>query len=274
MPLPLTIIAPRGPFAALAPGELWAHRGLLGILMRRDLAVRYRQTVLGIAWAVLQPALLALAFALVASRFGVRDQGGMPYWLFALAGLCAWMPFAHAMVHASASLVENERLITRVWFPRALLPLSAVAGGAVDALVAATLIPLALLATGHALSWTLLLLPLVLAAPLLVALAAGLWLSALNARFRDVRYVLPFLSQALLLASPVAWPLASLPDPLRGVAACNPLAGAIELVRWAALGGAPPDPATLAASAITGLILLLGGALWFSHAERQLVDRI
>jgi lipopolysaccharide transport system permease protein len=257
--------------ASVSLRDLWAYRELLGLLAWRDIAVRYRQTALGILWALLQPLLMMALFTVVLGRLGRGGPSPGQYALLAFCGLVPWQLIAYAVTNSANSLVSAERLITKVYFPRLIIPLASVVAGAVDFLVAFALL-LVLLGLGgvrpglHAFG-----LPLVVLLVLLVALAVAVGLSALVVRYRDVRHTLPFLAQLGLLASPIGYPLSFLPESLRGWAALNPMTGVAEGFRWALLGQPCPATELLVAFLVSATGLLLGLAYFF-RVERTLAD--
>jgi lipopolysaccharide transport system permease protein len=272
---PLTVIEPQRGWAGLALGELWAYRELLFFLIWRDIKVRYKQTALGAAWAVLQPLFTMLVFSLFFGRLaGIRPPGGIPYWAFVYVGLVPWTFFANGMSQASDSLVGNANLIRKVYFPRLAVPVGTVLAGLVDFGLAfgALLAALLVWGGGIALAPRLLLLPLFLLLALVTALAVGIWLSAVNVQFRDVRYVVPFLVQIWMFVTPVLYPSALISHPLlRAAYGLNPMAGVVEGFRWALLSAEPPGPMLLV-SALAAMALLVGGALFFRRMERTFAD--
>jgi lipopolysaccharide transport system permease protein len=253
---------------------LWRFRELLYFLVWRDLKVRYKQTLLGAAWGVLQPVANMLVLTLVFGMFVRMPSEGYPYPAFAYAGVIAWGYLAASVAAASTSLVSDQALLTKIWFPRLVLPLASVVRPAVD-LALSTLVALALLAWyGIAPTWRLLALPAWAALAAATALALGLWLSALHVRFRDVQHVVPLLLQLWMFASPVAYPVALVPEGWRWLYTLNPGAQVVEGVRWSLLGkpdaiadGLPVVSAAVAAA-------LLGGAVFFRRMERSFADVI
>lgn len=252
--------------------ELWEARELLVFLVWRNLKARYQQTFLGAAWAVLQPVLTMAIFSVFLGRLARVPSDGLPYPLFAFCGLVPWTYFANSLTLAANSLVEHERMLSKVYFPRLVLPLSWVATGLVDLLLAMCVL-LALMAfygvTPTAGFWAL---PLFLALAAGTALGAGLWLATLNVRYRDVKYAIPFLVQVWLFSTPVVYPSSLLPEPWRTLYGLNPMAGVVEGFRWALLGTGAPSPLMFAASAVGVAILLLGGLLAFRRFEATVAD--
>ncbi len=266
------ILRPESGWALPDWKELWRHRELLSFLVWRDLKVRYKQTVLGMGWAVIQPLLTMLAFSLVFGRLAGMPSQGVPYPLFAMTGLVAWFYFANAVASSGMSLVDHRSLLTKVYFPRQLLPLAGVISGLADFLVSLlALLPL-LLFYRTAPSCNLWALPLLVGWMAAAALGVSLWLSALNAMFRDVRYAVGFLIQFGLFATPVVYPTALLAEPLRAICGLNPMCGVVEGLRWALLGTPLPQASMLTASALSTCALLAGGTLFFRRAERLILD--
>ncbi len=267
------VIRPSSGWIGLGASELWRHRDLAYFLVWRDLKVRYKQTAFGAAWAILQPVLLMLVFSAFLGRIQGIGAAGIPYPLFALAGLVPWTLFSQSLSSASNSLVNSQNLISKVYFPRLLLPLSAVASHIIDFLIAAVVLLVAVLLYGRVPPATFLWVPLLGIFAVVVALAVGLWLAAINVRYRDVKYAIPFLIQLWLFASPVAYSSDLVPRELRAIFALNPMTGVIEAFRWATVGGAPPD-ATILVSAAATLVILVGGLAYFRRVERSFADTI
>jgi lipopolysaccharide transport system permease protein len=255
-------------------GELWARRELLYFLVWRDVKIRYKQTVLGAGWAILQPLLTMLIFNLFFGRLAKVPSDGVPYPLFCFAALVPWSFFAQGVTQASNSMVGNTHLITKVYFPRLAIPLSSVLAGVVDlAFSLATLFGLMLyfgVTPGVQALW----LPLFLVLAVVTALGIGLWLSALNVEFRDVRHAVPFLIQVWMFATPIAYPSSLLPEPWRTVFGLNPLTGVVEGVRWSLLHTGPPPVGLAAVSAATALALLVSGAFMFRRMEKSFADNV
>jgi len=254
----------------LSPKDLWAHRELLYFLTWRDVKVRYKQTLLGAAWALLQPLLLMLIFTFAFGRLvGIRSEG-IPYPLFAYAGLLPWTFFANSVANSGNSLIGNTNLIKKVYFPRIIIPTAAVAAGLVDLGVGFLLLVVLMFYYHVGLHPSLLLLPLLLALLAMLALGVGMWMSALNVKYRDVRYALPFLIQIWLFASPVIYPV---PVQWRWLMALNPMTGIVQGFR-AAFFGQPVDWATLGLSAVITLLILVYSTFTFSRMERSFADVI
>jgi lipopolysaccharide transport system permease protein len=251
--------------------ELWAYRELLYFMVWRDVKVRYRHATLGIAWAVLQPLLTMAVFTIVFGRLAGMPSDGRPYALFALAALAPWTYFVTAVTNGANALVGSEQLISKVYFPRLLIPSSAVVTPLVDLAVTLGLLAAALVwygvVPGAAIVW----LPAFVLLGLLTALAASLWLSALNVQYRDVRFVLPFMMQFWMFASPVVYSSSKIPEAWRPLFGLNPMASVIEGFRWALLG-TPLTPAMIVVSTVTALSALAGGLLFFRRMEGTFAD--
>ena len=267
-------IDPTSGWASFGLGELWAFRDLLWLLVMRDINVRHRQTIIGPVWAILHPLLTMGVLVVVFGRIVGVPTGGYPYAAFALAGLLPWTYFSYALTHCGECLVVNAPMITKVYFPRLVLPLSAVIGPLFDFAVA-FLLYLAMMGWfGIAPTWRLLAVPALMVAALLTALACGLWLAALHVRFRDVGYGLPFLVQTWLLMTPVAYPAGLVPARWRAIYDLNPMAGVVEGFRWAMLGMPAPDFRAFATSMAIVLTLLVGGVAFLSRTGETMVDVI
>ena len=254
--------------------ELWQYRELLYFLTWRDIKVRYKQTILGLAWAVVQPLFIALTLSLFLGHLAKVPSGGVPYPVFAYTGMVAWQLFAFALTEASNSLVANDRLITKVYFPRLVVPLSAVAAGLVDFLVAFFLLIPFLAYYGIVPGATILTLPFFVLLAVLIALGAGLWLAALNVQYRDVRYTVGFLVQLWFLATPVAYPSSVVPEPWRAWYGLNPMVGVIEGFRWALLGAGEAPGHLLAVSVAATAVILASGLYYFRRMEDTFADVI
>ncbi len=275
---PLRTLKAKPGWQALNVRELWQFRDLLLTLAQRDVKLRYRQTAVGALWVVLQPLLAAGIFSLVFGKLARFPSDGVPYFVFSYAGLLGWNVFAGTVVKVSASLVQNSNLISKVYFPRLILPLSMMFSTLIDFAVAFTLLPL-LMIIGHvAPGIALLTLPLWFALLLLLALGIGMYTAALAVTYRDVQYVIPVLMQFLLYASPVAYPLtfalAKLPPSFRSFYFLNPLAGLLQGFRWSLLGHGSLPVAPVAYSAAVSLLVFFGGAFAFKKMERKFADVI
>jgi len=270
----VTRIRPATGWAPLHLREIWQYRELLYFLTWRDVKVRYKQTVLGAAWAVAQPLLTMLVFSIVFGRLARLPSDGIPYPLFAYCALVPWGYFSNALAHASNSLVDHGRLITKVYFPRLLLPAASITGGLLD-LGMSFLVLLGLMAYyGIAPTGAIWSLPLFVLLAATTAFAASLWLSALNVQYRDVKYIIPFLMQVWLFATPVAYSTSLVPARWRPLVGINPMSGVVDGFRWALLGKPSAPGGTLAVSIVTVSVLLIGGLFWFRRMERQFADAI
>lgn len=264
-------IRPTRGWTALDPRTLWANRELLYFLIWRDLKVRYAQTALGAAWAVLQPLSMMLLFTVLFSRFSDFRSSPAPYPLFAYAALLPWTFFSNATTHGAHSLVGSAHILTKVYFPRVLIPLAAVLSCLVDLLLGLTMLVPLMAFYRTAPGWHLLWLPVTIALTMVVALGAGIWISAVNVRYRDVRFALPFVIQLWLFASPVFYSTDQLPARWQWVAALNPVAAPIEAFR-ASLLGLPIDGGLLLTSGGATLLLLAAAALTFRRVEGSFAD--
>jgi lipopolysaccharide transport system permease protein len=252
-------------------GEVWEYRDLVYFLVWREIKVRYKQTALGIAWAVIQPFFTMVVFSIFFGRLGGIQTDGIPYPVFAFAALLPWQLFAFSLIESSNSVVSNQRLLTKVYFPRVILPLASVCVGLADFGIASGVL-LALMAYyGVTPGLAVLTVPLWVALAVLTALAASLWLSSLNVRYRDIRYTLPFLTQLWLFSTPVAYPTSIVPEAWRPLYALNPMVGVVDGFRWALVGGHPPS-ATVAVSATVVLAVLVSGLFYFRRTERTFAD--
>jgi lipopolysaccharide transport system permease protein len=266
------IIKPTKGWVALNLADLWEYRELLYFLSWRDIKVRYKQTALGASWAIIQPFLTMVVFSLFFGKLANMPSDGIPYPIFAYAALVPWTFFANGLIQSSNSVVQNGNLLKKVYFPRLVVPISSVISGVLDFVIAfivllAMMLYYSIVPTAHVV-W----LPCLLALAFVTALGVGLWLSALNVRFRDVRYTIPFLAQLWLFATPIAYPSSLLDEPWRTLYGINPMVGVVEGFRWALLGTeTPPGPAVLMSS-ITAFVLLLTGAFYFRRAEKQFAD--
>ena len=272
---PTVLIRPHGGWRDLGIGELWQHRELLFYFIWRDIKVRYRQTAFGALWAIVQPLLLMSIFTVFLGRLaGVAPQG-VPYPLFALAGLVPWVFFARSVGSSAGSLVGAANLLRKAYFPRLLLPLGAIGSSLIDYAISVGVLMVALLSTGWFPGLSILALAPLTILLICAALAVGIWLSAINVRYRDVGHAMPFLLQLWLFASPVAYSTDLLPDNLQGVFLLNPMVGVIESFRWAILGSPAEFPLLSIAAAIgvTGLLLVTGLA-YFSRVGRTFADII
>lgn len=272
MPPGTLIIKPSRGWVALDLRALWGYRELLYFLTWRDIKVRYKQTALGIAWAIIQPLFLMVAFSIFFGRLAKVPSDGLPYPIFALSALLPWQLFSYALNQSSNSLVANDRLISKVYFPRLIIPLSAVLSGVLDFLIGFAILLVLMFLYGVSPGSGFWSAPLFLLLTVLTALAVGLWLSALNIKYRDVRYTIPFILQFWFFVSPVAYPTSLVPGPWRWLYALNPMVGVIEGFRWALLGITQRPGSELMLSSIVVLLLLIGGLYYFRRMEKSFAD--
>ena len=271
---PVVVVEPHRGWATLGLRELWVYRELLYFLVWRDVKVRYKQTALGASWAIIQPLFTMLVFSLFFGRLANVPSDGVPYPLFSLAALVPWTFFANGLTQAANSVVGSEELVTKIYFPRLAIPMAAVLSGLVDLAISLVVLLAAMawygVVPGPRALW---LVPLVVLA-IAASIGVGLWLSALNVRYRDVRYAVPFLVQAWLFSTPIAYPSSLLAEPWRTLYGVNPMVGVVEGFRWALFGTAvAPGPVVLVSCATT-LVVLLGGALYFRRLEQTFADVI
>jgi lipopolysaccharide transport system permease protein len=271
---PATIIAPSQGWVSVRLSEVWAYRELLYFLVWREIKVRYKQTAIGVSWAIVQPFMTMVVFSVFFGRFAGIPSDGVPYPVFAYCALLPWQLFAFALAESTNSVVNNQRLLTKVYFPRVILPLAAIGVGLVDFGLAFLVLfgLMAYFGVGLASGiWTV---PLWAALGVVTALGAGLWLSALNVAYRDIRYAVPFLTQIWLFATPVAYPTSIVPEAWRPLYALNPMVGVVDGFRWALLGTSRPALMTVSVSAASVLLLLVSGLYYFRRTERTFADII
>jgi lipopolysaccharide transport system permease protein len=270
--LPLIRIQPSRGWVGLRLEELWAYRELLYFLIWRDIKVRYKQTALGATWAIIQPVMTMIVFTVVFGNLAKLDSDGVPYTIFTYAALLPWTLFSNGLTSASNSLVAGQNLITKVYFPRLVLPISSVVAGLVDFAIASVILAGMLVYYEIVPTWNVVFLPLFILLALVTALGVGLWLAALNVRFRDVRYVVPFIVQFWLFATPIAYSSTLLSDGWRTVAGINPMVGVVEGFRWALIGtDTGPGPMVIV-STVTSLVILVAGAMYFRRLEKSFAD--
>ena len=267
-----TVMEPPRGWVSLNLREIWSYRELLYFLAWRDILVQYKQSAIGIGWAVIQPLTMMVIFTVVFGRFAKLPSDDIPYSLFTFAALLPWQLFAGAVQRSSTSLVSNTSLLTKVYFPRLIIPVSALAVGLMDFAIGLLVLVGLMFWFGVLPGWHVLALPLFAGMALLCALAVSLWLSAINVRYRDVAHVVPFLIQAWLFISPVAYTSSLVPEgPWRIIYGLNPMAGVIQGFRWALLGTTPPDSLMIASLAMVA-VLLVGGVFYFRRLERVFAD--
>lgn len=271
-PTPSVVIQPSKGLFSLDLGAVWRYRELLYFLVWREVKVRYKQTVIGVGWAIIQPMMAMVIFTVVFGHFARIPSDGLPYPVFAYTALLPWTYFAQALSQSGTSLVGNANLITKVYFPRLIIPLAAALAPAVDFLLSFLLLLGLMVWFGVAPSWGVLALPLFLCLALMTAVAGSLWLAPLNVKYRDVGHAMPFLIQIWMYASPVVYPVSLVPEQWRPLYSLNPMAGVIEGFRWALLGKTSPDCMVMAVSAVIVVTLLLGGIVYFKKMERTFAD--
>lgn len=272
--LPVKRICPPGRFLEIPWREIWEERELLFFLIWRNLKIRYKQTLLGASWTVLQPLLTMAAFTIVFGRLVKVSSDGIPYPLFALAGLIPWTYFSNALSQASMSLVENEKMLTKIYFPRLLIPLSSVLSGWIDFAIMLLTLLVIMLVFGRVPGITILLIPGLALLATAAAFGVGLGLSALNVQYRDVRQAVIFFIQFWLFATPVAYPASLIPGPWRILYGLNPIAGVVEGFRWALYYQTPFPGVLLLTSLLSTLFLLVAGLSYFSRMEASFADII
>lgn len=270
--VPTLVIRPQEGWSSLGLKELWEYRELLYFLTWRDIKVRYKQTALGALWAIIQPFFMMVVFSLFFGRLAGVPSDNIPYPVFIFCALLPWQLFAQALNESSNSLVANERLITKVYFPRLVIPIAAVLGGLVDFAIAFVVL-LGMMAYYHIIpTLAVLLLPFFILLAVLTALGVGLWLSALNVQYRDVRYTLNFLTQFWMFMTPVAYPSSIVPEKWRALYGLNPMAGVVEGFRWALLGKTQAPGPLLAVSIVAVILILIGGLFYFRRMEETFAD--
>ena len=270
---PVTVIRPLRGWVPIQFGDLWKYRELLYFLIWREIKVRYKQTVLGFAWAILQPLFMMIVFTLFFGNLAKIPSEGIPYPLFNYAALLPWILFAEGITRSSMSMVSNVNLIQKVYCPRLVMPLSGILSPLVDFAIAFTILIGLMFYFGYSLTIKVLLLPAFILLALMTSLGVGLWLSAINVKYRDVRYTVPFLTQLWLFASPVVYSSSLLPERFQALYGLNPMAGVIEGFRWALLGTEPPGY-LIAISVIIVMVILISGAFYFRREEKTFADVI
>jgi len=272
--VPVTVIEPSKGWVALRIGALWRYRELLYFLIWRDVKVRYKQTVLGAAWAILQPLLTMVIFSIFFGKLAGMPSDGVPYPLFAYVALVPWTFFANGLTLSSNSLVSNQGLLRKVYFPRLVIPISAVASGLIDFAIAFVVLLGLVVWYGITPTANMVWLPALILLALVTALGVGLWFSALNVLYRDIQYVVPFLVQVWLYATPIVYPSSLVPQRWRALYAINPMVGVVEGFRWALIGtGTAPGPLILV-SAVAATATLIGGLFFFRRMEKSFSDAV
>jgi homopolymeric O-antigen transport system permease protein len=264
----------RGFSRVLAPRELWRYRDLAGQIALRDITIRYRQTALGGAWAVLQPIGFMVVFSLIFGGLAGISSNGLPYPLFSLAALVPWVFFSNALLLGSDSLVSNAALVSKIYFPRIFMPAGVIVAGFVDLGISIVILMIIVLAWGFAPSLAILALPLLIAIAAATALGVSAALSAVNVRYRDVRYVVPFAIQLWLFVTPIVYASSSVAEPWRTLSAVNPMVGVVEGFRWATLGSGNAPWDLIAISAAAAAVLFVAGLAYFDRVERAFADHV
>lgn len=265
-------IGPSSERGLLGVSDLWPRRELLYFLAWRDMRVRYSQAFLGVLWAVLQPLVLMALFTLVFGRVARLHSDGLPYSLFALAALVPWQLFSSSVANATESIVSNERIVTKIYFPRVLLPFASVFAALADFAVAFVLLLIMMGFHGIAPSAAIVYLPFFLILSIATALGIGVWLAALNTEYRDFRYITPFLLQAWLFATPVVYSITAVPAQWRPLLSINPMTAVVEGFRWTLLGGTAPAMSTVAISTAVAAAILVSGLVWFRRLDDRIAD--
>jgi lipopolysaccharide transport system permease protein len=271
---PTLRIAPSKGWVPLKLKDLWEYRELLYFLVWRDIKVRYKQTALGATWAIIQPFFTMVVFAIFFGYLAKVPSDGIPYPLFSFAALVPWTFFANGLSQSSNSLVGSGTLITKVYFPRLIIPLASVFSGIIDFLLAFIVLLGMLVYYGLVPTINILWLPLFLLLALTTSLGVGLWLSALNVEYRDVRYIVPFITQFWMLATPIGYPSSLLHQPWRTLYGLNPMVGVVEGFRWALLGTKTAPGPIIAVSSAAALIILITGAFYFRRMEKTFADLV
>jgi lipopolysaccharide transport system permease protein len=265
-------IQPSNGWVSLRIKELWTYRELLYFLIWRDVKVRYKQTALGATWAIIQPVMTMVVFSLFFGRLAKIPSDGVPYPIFSYAALVPWTFFANGLTQSSNSLVGSANLITKVYFPRLTIPIATVLSGVVDFLLAYGVLLCMMFLYGIWPTAKILWLPIFLLLALVTALGVGMWLSAMNVQFRDVRFVVPFIVQFWLLATPIAYPSSLLSEPWRTLYGLNPMVGVVEGFRWAMLGTNTAPGSSMLVSSAVALVLLITGSFYFRRMEKTFAD--
>jgi lipopolysaccharide transport system permease protein len=266
------LIKPSKGWVSLKLHELWEYRELLYFLVWRDVKVRYKQTILGAAWAIIQPFFTMVVFSLFFGKLAGMPSDGIPYPLFSFAALVPWTLFSNGLNQSSNSLVGSAHLITKVYFPRLVVPISSVFSGTLDFFISFVVLLGMMAVYGIFPTLNTVWLPLLVLLAFGSALGVGMWLSALNVQFRDVRYVVPFLTQIWLFATPIAYPSSLLPGQWRTIYGLNPMVGVVEGFRWALLGTNTAPGPVIIASSLAALAILVGGAFYFRRMEKTFAD--
>jgi lipopolysaccharide transport system permease protein len=265
-------IAPSKGWVPLRLNELWEYRELLYFLTWRDIKVRYKQTALGAAWAIIQPVFTMVLFSLFFGRLAKMPSDGVPYPIFSMAGLVPWTFFVYGLTQSSNSLVGSQNLIKKVYFPRLVIPISSLCSGLVDFAIAFVILFVMMIFYGISPGWNIVWIPAFIVLTLITSLGTGLWLSALNVEYRDVRFTIPFLTQFWMFATPIAYPSSLLSEPWRTLYGLNPMVGVVEGFRWGLLGTQTQPGPIILASIGAALFLMVSGAFYFRRMERTFAD--
>jgi lipopolysaccharide transport system permease protein len=271
IPVPTLKIRPPKKWVPINFSELWQYRELLYSFVARDVKIRYKQTVLGFLWAIIQPLFLMVVFTLFFGNLANVPSDGIPYPLFSFAALIPWTLFAEGLTRSTTSMVSNAGIMTKVYFPRLIMPVSGILSPLVDFAIAFVILILMMAYYGFVPTIAVVLLPAFILLALLTSLAVGLWLSALNVKYRDFQYTIPFLLQLWLFASPVVYPSSLIPAQFQLLYGLNPMAGVIEGFRWALLGTTPPGGMILVSTGVV-ILLLIGGLFYFKRMEQYFAD--
>ena len=269
--IPTFVIRPPKKWVPVDLHELWEYRELLYSFLARDVKIRYKQTVLGFLWAIIQPLFMMVIFTLFFGGFAKIPSDGVPYPLFSFAALLPWTLFAEGLTRSTTSMVSNAGIMTKVYFPRLVMPISGILSPLVDFFIAFVILILMMAYYGFVPTIAIVLLPFFILLAIMTSLAVGLWLSALNVKYRDFQYTLPFIIQLWLYASPVVYPSSMIPEQYRMLYGLNPMAGVIEGFRWALLGAKPPDAMILVSVGVV-VVLLIGGLFYFKRMEQYFAD--
>ncbi|MEX2526819.1 MAG: ABC transporter permease [Gemmatimonadota bacterium] len=271
--VPMTVIQPSGRWPRLDLRELWAYRGLFFFLVWRDIKVRYAQTILGAGWAIIQPVLTMVVFTVIFGNFAGIPSDGVPYPVFSLTALVPWTYFSTALATSSGSLVSNKGLLTKVYFPRLVIPLAPVLAALVDMAIAMVILFLTMAAFGIWPSWhAIFLLPLLVVCMMMTATGVGTWLTGLDIQYRDVKHIIPFLVNVWMYASPIVYPMSMIPERYRLLYALNPMAGVIEGFRAVLLGTQEVDWGLIGFSLGVGFVIFISGIYFFRNLERRFAD--
>lgn len=270
--IPITRITPSEGWVSLKLRELWEYRELLYFLVWRDIKIRYKQTVLGASWAIIQPFFTMIVFSLFFGRLAGVPSDGIPYPIFSYAALVPWTFFSNGLTQSTNSLVSSQNLIKKVYFPRLALPISAVSSGLVDFVLAFSVLLLMMPFYGTLPTANVVWLPAFLILAYVTALGVSLWFSALNVKFRDVRHTVPFMAQFWMFITPIAYPSSLLSEPWRTVYGINPMAGVVEGFRWALLGTDTAPGPLIGISALAAIGMLVSGAFYFRRLEKTFAD--